>query len=131
MASAETGPETPSIRIDYENLDMPPRYVEGAQGIPTPKGALQCYLFSDYVVPPQTMVPEAKTRKEGENAFAVDMRVQDPYGLQGGQMRIVRRVEANVILSEAAARELHTWLGQVLGQMSDRRTSIAKQVQPK
>ena len=127
MASARTDPKPPKCRIEYENLDMQPRYVEGVQGVPTPRGSVQCYLFSDYVIPPETIVP--KTRRLSKNI--VNIEIQDPYGLQCDQVRIVRRVEANVILSEAAARELHRWLGEYLEQMAINEMGITAQVQEK
>ncbi len=126
MATARTDPKLPEYRIKYENLDMPPRYVEGVQGIPTPKGSVQCYLFSDYVMPPEMIEPKAT--RVNENILNIE--IQDSYGLQRDQVRMVRRIEANVILSQAAARELHRWLGEYLEQMATHEVSTP-QVQEK
>ena len=127
MEADKAADEIPTFEIEYENLDMPPRYVEGIQGIFTAQGGVQCYLFSDYVVPPSTIVPDVRRQEHGEEGVSVSLRVQDPYGAQSGVTRIVRRVEANIILSEPALQVLHSWLSQMIGQLENRRAASAQQ----
>ena len=128
MTSIEATDASPRIEIEYENLEMPPRYVEGMQGLPTAQGGLQCYFFSDYVLPPPKLSPETRTR-EDEGSVSIDIRLQDPYGLQGGSVRILRRVEANIVLSETAARILHSTLGQLIEQMASQGALTTEQAE--
>ena len=114
---SSAAPKPPRVSLEYESVDIPPRYVEGVQGLVTAKGAVQIYFYSDYVVPPATLEAKTRLREADADGVSVDMRIEDPYGIQGGDVRMVRRVEANLVLSAAALRDLNTWTGQILKQI--------------
>ena len=118
MARAATRPKPPKVTVEYESLDVPPRYAEGVQGLITTKGAVQMYFFSDFVTPPASIEPTVRfgdTDAGGD--VRVDMKIDDPYGLKGGKLRVTRRIEANLVLPLNALRELHTWTGQLIQQL--------------
>ena len=108
------------IVIEYEGTDLPPVYVEGAQGMTTPKGFLQVSFFSEYVKARGNL--GAKVMETAESAGVTSMRIQaeDPYGLDKGEMRIVRRIEANLILSPPALRDIVSWLQLKLHELEQK-----------
>lgn len=119
-ARPPAAPKPPRVSVEYESMDIPPRYVEGVQGMATPKGAVQIYFFSDYILPPPAG-PGARAAIAGADAegMTLDIRIEDPYGVQSGQLRVVRRVEANLVLSLAAVQDLHNWTGQFLQKAAE------------
>ena len=118
MARAAARPKPPKVTVEYESLDVPPRYVEGVQGLVTNKGAVQMYFFSDLVTPPPRLDPTVRIGDaDSEGDIAVDMKIDDPYGLKDGNLRVTRRIEANLVLPVAALRDLHAWSGQLIQQL--------------
>ena len=112
MANVRDVPKPPEINVEYENLDTPPRYVEGVQGLITPKGAVQVYFYSDLIVPPQEI--ETSATKAAEGTADLQIKIEDPYSLSTGSIHIVRRIEANLILPIGAVQDLHNWTAQFL-----------------
>lgn len=118
MARAAARSKPPKVTFEYESLDIPPRYVEGVQGVVTAKGAVQIYFFSDFVTPPPRLEPTVRIGDaDTEGDVAVDMKLDDPYGLKNANIRVTRRIEANLILPVTALRELHAWSGQLIQQL--------------
>ena len=104
--------------IEYEGVDLPPVYVEAAQGMNTPKGSLQMSFFSEYMKPRENL--GATIASVGEPAGTAEtMRIQteEPYGLDKGSIRIVRRIEANLILPLPFLRQLVPWLQERLNDL--------------
>ena len=128
MARVTTRPKIPKANIEYEALDAPPRYVEGVQGLVTNKGAVQIYFFTDFVTPPPRLDPEVRTRDtDSDGEFSVDMKIDDPYGMKDGNIRVTRRIEANLVLTVAALRDLHVWSGQLIQQLEKQARSRVNQ----
>ena len=120
MARAEARSKPPKVTVEYESLDVPPRYVEGVQGLVTTKGAIQMYFFSDFVTPPPRLEPTVRFGDaDPEGDVRVDMKLDDPYGLKGESLRVTRRIEANLVLPVSALRELHAWSGQLIQQLEN------------
>lgn len=129
MEVAEQENEMPRVKVEYANLDIPPRYVEGIHGVLTAQGGVHCNFYSDFITPHPDIEPELRRRTDQEGNLTVDMNVPDPYGIQKGEVRIVRRIEASVILSETAARALHSWLGQMIERLASRTSDTAEQAE--
>ena len=113
---------TPTAIVQYDNVDIPPVYVEGAQGLLTPQGALQIAFFSEYIKP----LAEVRTSVAAEavhdgEAVTISFSAQDPFGLDGKQIHLIRRVEAHLVLTEAGVRQLLPWLHQKLDEMQKHR----------
>ena len=108
MARAVARTKPPRVTVEYESLDLPPRYVEGVQGMVTSKRSVQLYFFSDLITPPAQLEPTARMRDaDTGEGVTVDMTLDDPYGLLTGHIRVKRRIEANLVLPATTLRELH------------------------
>ena len=55
----------PVATILYENLDIDPAYVEGAQGIHTPQDALHVKFYSEYLREKNELKPKWLFMKQG------------------------------------------------------------------
>ena len=114
---------TPSIRlkkiaIEYENLDLPPAYVDSAQGVVTGKGILQLALYSESTKPLASLSGGVEAIQD-RGSGTVDVRVRnvDPFGLDGEQVTLVRRVEANLFITERGLADLIPWLQTKLDEL--------------
>ena len=106
---ANRSPRRKARIVEYQNDDLPPVYVESAQGIRTPRGSLQVTFFSDYIRHHQDTVIQLRTPAD-QPPGTVDVGVEDPFRLAEGDIRLVRRVEANLILTLPALKALIPWL---------------------
>ena len=107
------------ITIEYENLDLPPAYVESAQGMPSPQGVLHVSFFSERIASVEKLSGTAAFRDKSENTGHVGIRVGEPFGTDEGNIRLVRRVEANLIFTSETIRKLIPWLQNHLDSMED------------
>ncbi len=107
--------------IEYEGTDIPPVYVEGAQGMHTPQGALQMSLYSEYVKPRENLTATVADTSVPAGTRAMRIRTEEPYGLDKGSIRIVRRIEANLILTPPFLRRLVPWLQQQLHDLEQKK----------
>lgn len=115
MARTIARPVSPKVVFEYENIDAPPTYVEGVQGVITPKGALQIHFFFDYMKPPSELTAKVNQRPaKNDDTRALEVKIANPYEATKGEVHLTRRLEANLILSKGVARELHTWLDTML-----------------
>ena len=99
--------QTTNVIVEYEIAGLPPAYVEGAQGMFTPKGAMHISFFSEYNKGRQEI--ECPTRLSPDG-LTLQVKHPDPYSPHGGKVHIVRRVESNLILPAGFLRELIPWL---------------------
>ena len=118
MARGSKSSQSPKVVLEYENLDLAPTYVEGAQGMRTPLGALQVSFFSEYIKPIEPLELPVETHAASDNT-SVSLKVlqRDPFLSEAQQIRMVRRIEANVILTLPALQALIPWLQQKLDEM--------------
>ena len=117
MAKRPAGkpPMTTKIVVKYENLDLPPAYVEGAQGMRTSQGALHVSFYSEYVKSKEEIrtsitLPDPSSG----DPQTVQVTVPDPFQRDDGEIRIVRRVESNLVFTTPVLRSLIPWLQQKL-----------------
>ena len=96
--------------IEYENDDLAPVYVESVQGMRTGRGSLQIMFFSDYIGHQKNATELTVTTPPGKPPGTVDINVGDPFRAADGSFRVVRRIEANLILSLPALKALVPWL---------------------
>lgn len=108
-----------SRNIEYQNDDISPVYVENVQGVPTSRGSLQMMFFSDYITHHKDGLSVALQKVEGpvadplpdQPSRAVSVEIgDDPYGLMRGDVRVVRRIEANIVMTLPALKALVPWL---------------------
>ena len=107
---AEKSPALTKIVVEYENLELKPVYVEGAQGMGTTQGALHVSFYSEYTKSKAEL--KGKTRSSelaANNAARVQVSFPDPF-LSGDEIRIVRTVESALILTAPVLRSLIPWL---------------------
>ena len=105
--------------VQYENLDLPPAYVEGVQGMATPQGALQVSFYSEFLKPHDEVACELEATVQPEvSGIALRVEAKDPFGLDGGQLRIVRRIEANLVFTVPALKAVVPWLQQKLNELA-------------
>lgn len=103
--------------VEYENLDLPPAYVESVQGAPSPHGVLHVSFFSERIKALETLSGEVTMRQLEGGVTNITSKVPDPLGLDSKELRIVRRVEANLIFTSEGIERLIPWLQQQLDEM--------------
>ena len=111
--------------IEYEGAEHPPVYVEAAQGMNTPKGSLQLSFFSEYMKPRENLGATIVNVAEIGGAAKMNIQTEEPYGLDKGSIRIVRRIEANLILPLPFLRQLVPWLQDRLNDL-EQSTQVPK-----
>ena len=122
---------TPTAIIQYDNVDLPPVYVEAAQGMLTPLGALQIAFYSEYIKPLAEVRSSGTAQSVDGDGVAFSFSAKDPFGLGGKQIHLTRRIEAHLVLTEASVRQLVPWLLQKLDEMQKHRERLSiKAAQP-
>ncbi|MDE0254464.1 MAG: hypothetical protein OYG32_06685 [Rhodospirillaceae bacterium] len=100
-----------SVKIQYENADIPPRYVDSAQGLVNKKGALQFSLYSEFIKQADEINTDAKQiQGDSPSELTINLSRADPFGLDTGQITITRRIEGNFIITAQALRSIINWL---------------------
>ena len=105
------------VVVEYENLDIPPAYVESVQGAPSPHGVLHASFFSERIKGLETLSGTMKVREGEEGRTSISSTIADPFGMDGEELRVIRRVEANLIFTPDAIERLIPWLQQHLDAM--------------
>ena len=125
--NGNTTPKTPTRAvIEYENVDVRPAYVEGAQGMRTPQGALHVSFYSEYVKARDKLNSQVTSNsKPGENSVTIAIASGDPFGIDDDEIRIVRRIEASLILTVPALQTIVPWLQQKLNELTQNDSSDA------
>ena len=105
--------------IEYTGTDIPPVYVEGAQAMKTPQGALQVDFYSEYIKPRDMLKATMQTIKQSNNLATMRLQADDPYGMGSGtgNITIMRRIEARFILTAPALRSILPWLQSKLADL--------------
>jgi len=80
------------ITIEYENLDLPPAYVESAQGMPSQGGVLHVSFFSDRVAALEKISGPLQLHEDGKTK-TLGANLGDSFGMDKGDVRVIRRVE--------------------------------------
>ena len=126
MARGSKSSRSPKIVLEYENMDLAPAYVEGAQGMRTPLGALHVSFYSEYIKPIESLELPVETQSVSDDT-SVTLKVfqPDPFIAEAQKIRMVRRIEANVILTLPALQALIPWLQQKLDEMEKHDSSNA------
>ena len=115
-----SNPSKPNIQkttVEYENLDLPPVYVESVQGMISPSGMLHVSFFTDSIKGRNIITSDAEVQEEEEGVVGVIFKTLEPFGLDGDEVCIRRRVEANMILNTDAVARLIPWLQAKLAEM--------------
>ena len=109
----------PNVVIEYENADLTPVYVEEAQGIRTQRGACQISFYSQYLKPLSEVQSKLNVgeRAAGSTAVTMELGHADPFGLDTESITIVRRVEANLILTAPVLQSIIPWLQKMLDEL--------------
>ena len=104
------------VTLEYENLDLPPSYVDGVQGMLSPnKDVLHVSFFSDRTASLSKLSASATMSEDGQT-FKADLG--DSFGLDTGNVRLIRRVEANLIFTQDSLERIIPWLQQQLDTLS-------------
>ena len=129
---AEAVPRLPAnLVFEYQGLDdQRPVYVDGAFGQRTPRGALHVVLYSEYWKPssessvPARPIPNVQPVEvkgdDVQQTVTLQIQAQDPgpyQAAEGGDVRIVRQVEASLILTKEGLDTLIPWLVAQRGAM--------------
>lgn len=111
MAKRVMKPNIEKVKIEYENADLHPRYIEGAQGMVTQKGTLQFTLYSEFVKQlDEINVDATQTQSDSSSGLTVNLSRKDPFGLDTGRITITRRLEGNFVVTAPALRSIIDWL---------------------
>ena len=111
-------PFTPRrIVVQYENLDLSPAYVEGAQGMRTSKGALHVSFYSEYVKSKEEISIDIESSVSSSDAVSTTVSAPDPFISDDGEIRLVRRVESNLIFTVPVLQSLIPWLQTKLQEL--------------
>ncbi len=102
--------------LEYENLDLPPVYVDGAQGTLSPNKDVLHVSFSERIaglpsLSVNTEIIESQDNKTCQANFG------DCFGLDTGNIHLIRRVEANLIFSRHSLEGIISWLQQQLNTL--------------
>ena len=118
-------PSQPKLIIEYENEDIRPTYVEGAQGARTPQGALYVSFYSEFVkTQKKIQATVKKTDDSDDSKDGTALVAQDPFMFDNGELHIVRRVEANLIFTVPSLESLIPWLTGKLQEMKGANESV-------
>ena len=98
------------VVVEYENTDITPVFVEGAQGMKTPNGALQVSFYSEHMKPLETLATVSVPIEDPDRQGDLKFKTKDPFGLDTGSITIVRRIEASLFLTEPSLKILINWL---------------------
>lgn len=85
--------------------DYAPVYVNGCYGGKGPRGEIAINFFSE-----RYPVPNSETYELTEEG-----QLSIRTGIDPEVMPVIRTVPCGVVMSEQSAREIHAWLGRVLG----------------
>ena len=110
MAKAPT--KSPTAVIQYENMEaLAPVYAEGAQGMLTSNGSLHVSFYSEYIKPKSRLEPQSRNAvQQDQNSLTVQFEAPDPFGLDQGNVEIVRRIETSVVITKPFLVRLIPWL---------------------
>jgi hypothetical protein len=126
MSRGSKSRSSPKVLLEYENLGVPPAYVEGAQGMRTPLGALQVSFYSEYIKPRETLELDVESQVSLDNdTVSLKVLQQDPFMSDPQHIRMARRIEANLIFTLPALQALIPWLQQKLDEMEKHDSSNA------
>ena len=106
-----------NVIVEYENLDTPPAYVESVQGMVSPNGVLHVSFFSERIKGLETLSGSLTAQQLEEGQMSASTTIPDPFGLDGKEIRLLRRVEANLIFTPDAIERLIPWLQNQLQGM--------------
>ena len=107
--------------MEYQNDDLAPVYVESVQGVATSRGSLQMMFFSDYVSHHKD-TPIKLTQPPDQPPGTLDVQSEDPFRFAEQDIRIVRRVEANLIMTLPALKALVPWLQLKIQELESKGT---------
>lgn len=103
--------------LEYENLDLPPAYVDGAQGVLSPsKDVLHVSFFSERTAGLPKLSVTPKKIGDGKSYKA---NFGDSFGLDTGNVRFTRRVEANLIFTQKSLEKIIPWLQKQLEDLQN------------
>ena len=119
MARKTTRPALRAV-IEYENLDVSPAYVEGAQGVKTPQGALHVSFYSEFFKHKNVLKPRiARSGNDGGTTTYTVTDAPDAFGLDAGDITIVRRIESSMIMTVPTLRAIVPWLQMKLNELEN------------
>jgi len=112
--------------VEYENLDLAPAYVEGAQGMPTPQGALHVSFYSEFLRTKDKLLSKIVEQENPDGSVTCEITgVPDAFGLDKGDLTIVRRIESSLIMTVPTLRVIVPWLQAKLNELEKQENSDA------
>ncbi len=111
------------VVVEYENLDIPPAYVESVQGAASPNGVLHVSFFSERIKGLESIPGTVTVQVDESGMTSLSSMVADPYGMDREEFRVIRRVEANLIFTANAIERLIPWLQHQLDAMRKKEAS--------
>jgi hypothetical protein len=90
-------------------------HADGAIGGITPHGNIHFALYSD-----RGAIPRALVYRRGKDG-SIGEQLADQTVVRPG---VIREMDVDVVLSSSAAESLHSWLGDRLKELADRREKI-------
>ena len=118
MAKRLMKPSIENVKIEYENTDIQPQYIEGAQGMLTQKGALHFTLYSEYIKQLEEVNAEAtQIQSDSPADVAVNLSRKDPFGLDTSSITLIRRLEGSFVVTAPALRSIIDWLEKKHNEM--------------
>ena len=115
----QPGPAKPinAFSVELENADIPPVSVDGAQGVLFQKDLIKIMFYSDRLKALPTLGKQGELSTEKEGKTRVSVSVENPFGLDRGEVNITRRVEAHLIFTVSALESIVPWLQERLDEM--------------
>lgn len=99
------------LRFRYEKgPDCRIIYANGAFGGPTPKGEIKFDLFTEVIMPPDSVV----------HAVQPDGKLGDELERQPAEPEIVRQIQVAVIMSLPEAKNFSLWLSKHIATLEQR-----------
>ena len=121
MASSPPRLSPKKATVQYQNADLTPAYVDGAQGLVTQNGALCVNFYSEYVKPLSEISSQGSRAQTIEPGVSqLTMRHGDPFGLDTDEITIIRRIEASLFMTRPVLESIVPWLQQRLDEIRKR-----------
>ena len=112
--------ETFRAEVEYVAEDTWPVYVNGCHGLSETHGVLMVSFYSEHIQPTPALVIEGATSPgRTPDERKVDLPAPDPYQLASGKVRIVRRVEANLVMTLPTVKSMVDWLQKKIKEMEE------------
>ena len=117
MSNSNQKKET-AVEVEYENIDLPPVFVDNAQGISRTKGVFHVSFYSERIKAKEKLSGNLEEHLMGDKMVR-SFKFSEPYAYDSNQIHLIRRMEANLIFTQESLERIIPWLQNQLDHMKN------------